>query len=460
MNSIRKRTSASLQDPTVSSSSDKKSKVEAKAGSSAGKGQGGAQNPDQSVDSIRRFVKFAYGCFTLSFNIVDWVEISSDRLFAVLPQHTLSRILDNQQRQRMEAFCNNNNFPFCQVRVSSMRISNPIVLSDQIQISTTGSTEVSSFVQSCKLMMFNINQYAGFSLYVNNTGTIDLPIKTDNTLGVRNKLIVPLDLQAPSDYFINNINVRPAISFPNTLYNNYWGTNYAGYANDGFFYADRANSRYIPTQFGPIRTWDSANSRLNSSGYVNFTPILQTVPQIADFMLVDYPHEYLDSGETKEIPILGYNHQYQCNPKDFMRFFTRNIDVPGYTTTSEGTQALAIKTGVVPFTYPFEAAKPYDTSFTFLQQRGMNKQRPALHLPTHFLGMVPITTSSGAVMKIRANLKYEMKIDFHFSASEFFAAIGDQDPNLAPREQNLEHYQAPLLREMETNLERCNFFIR
>lgn len=435
-----------------------------KVGNNAASSVSNQRGPDEgSIDSIRSYISYQSGCQALEFHRVDWMELSSDRLYAVFPQHTISRVLDPQQCARLLNFAANNNYSFCRIKVSDMRISNSIVLSDQIQVSATGVTEVSSFVQKGKIIMFNIDDYFAFKLKIgDNSLRMTVPNIATSVTSPRPKLIVPLNLSTPADYALNTVLVTPFLPFPNSKYQNKFGTNYQGVTNHGFFLKDVENNIYLPIQYGLIRDWDAENNRIRDSGYLTSSGIELSNTKIKDFYLVDYPHQYFDDGEEFYIPIRGYNEkQYMCNVKDFANLLASNTVVPGYTQSSSSTTPISIKTGIAPNTYPFEHAKPFDINFSFLQQRAIGK-KPSKHLPCTFLGMIPINTSQNTLMKIRANIKYEMKITVEFSESEFNIPDSDNvnSANENPVNIDTQVYLTPFMRELENNGNVMDCFFR
>lgn len=461
LNETRKRGSERISGIAKMARMDGKSGYHAGEKNEAHKDRKGEEGT--SVDTARRVITYRTGYHALEFHIHDWTEISSSKLYAIYPQHTLTGIFDSQMKQRMSNFAGaaNGFFRFCRINVTPVRISNSIVLSDQIQVSTTGVTEVSSFVQSCKLLHFRLNSHRAFILSANQSNLYMSPL-TIPAFPQRQSIIVPMQTADNTAYTIRDVEFNPCYAFPAEAYADVTGTNFAGLKDNGWYYTAGSNNsinQKIPMQFGFLRKASATTGYLdNNIGFQDWTRLKQPANKIKDFKLMDHPHNYIDAGECVELPVEGFNHAYAQSPQSISSLYFNTTTVQYTASTASGSDTIvSIRTGVTPHSYPSEALKFGDFDFARTMIRAAHKQKEP-PLPADFLTMIPIMTSSGSYMNIRANLKYEFKVTFEFSNSEFEPNATDPVEAVTMLDENI--YLAPVMREIEQAAGMMQVFIR
>lgn len=87
----------------------------------------------------------------------NWFEIDTG-LFCVPSQHSLHSMITKEMQKLLLKFKGNNTFVYVNFAIEPLKLSNFIVLSDNIKIEGGGVTEVSSFVQNSKLVHIRVRQ--------------------------------------------------------------------------------------------------------------------------------------------------------------------------------------------------------------------------------------------------------------------------------------------------------------
>lgn len=116
----------------------------------------------------------------------NWYEIDTG-LFCVPSQHSIHSMFTKEVKTLAGKFINNGTYVYAHFNISPIRLSNFIVLSDNIQ-TTGGVNEVSSFVQNSKILHIKVSEPdigSAYAMYVKNvddtTGRLALPYSNCNS---------------------------------------------------------------------------------------------------------------------------------------------------------------------------------------------------------------------------------------------------------------------------------------
>lgn len=103
----------------------------------------------------------------LTHNYRNWYEIDTG-LFCVPSQHSIHNLMTNEMKTLVNKFVKNGTYVYAHFSVSPVRLSNFIVLSDNIQAGSSVN-EVSSFVQNSKIVHIKVREPdigSAYALYV------------------------------------------------------------------------------------------------------------------------------------------------------------------------------------------------------------------------------------------------------------------------------------------------------
>lgn len=300
-------------------------------------------------------------------------------------QHSISALFTEQLRARFAKVDLKTHFKAVELDFKHIRVSNPIVLSDQIQITSTGSTEVSSFVQNAKILHFRVggDSFPAHAYSLTNKSNSALRMKSEDLVGgIKESEHCPWmrDLDITGGVNLPEVGIR-AVKMNNVLTQRAKEiVNTAG------------QTVPIPIQYGYIR--DLATTDLKPT--VEYLPIEEQECR----RLEDLPHEYLEPGKVLEIAL----------PQN-VRF--SNVDVLKHLSASE-PQKIKRGTVAVPLFYAPEGYKcrvetPADGSMELTVHRAVNSRHDWLE--HDFLTMVPIRKTVDGFMKLRANVEINVEVD-------------------------------------------------
>lgn len=175
----------------------------------AGGGGGGQSNLGANHESIEPEKKLMSSNRT---NIIkfshfyrNWFEIDTG-LFCVPHQHSLQSMITKEVKSLIDKFVNNGTYVYVNVKIEPLKLSNFIVLSDNLKVEGGGVTEVSSFVQNSKLVHVRVKEPNIGSAYA-------MYVKTINDQ--QNRLYIP----------IADLSVSQSVNAPNLLTKMLYGQN-------------------------------------------------------------------------------------------------------------------------------------------------------------------------------------------------------------------------------------------
>nr|QTE04102.1 MAG: putative capsid protein [Cecropis daurica densovirus] len=310
-------------------------------------------------------------------------------------QHSVESWFTSHTKKYFEQFLLHNNFKYVQIKVVRMRISNPIVLSDQIQLTTSGATEVSSFVQNGKILHYELGADAGRAhAYVFQKANELMKMDAMDILGniddnSKTKYIAKMsretDTSRDTVEDISNIKVRPLkydVSLTNVI--------------DEM----APNVRCLPF-FGYVRPLSA------TAGHVE--PLLMEEYELNTVKLTDFPHDYLEPGIEIDLKCPG---TVRMAAAGFALLLEEKTMPRGNVTT---------KLYSVPETYLSSGMRPSDGTPAYLITRA-NGARPNWQIHD-YISLLPIRNTDGKVMKIRASIELNVIIEFEFFSTDY--AMGD-----------------------------------
>lgn len=187
---------------------------------SGGKGGGGSNNIGSNHESIEPEKKLmrSNNNNVVSFHHFyrNWFEIDTG-LFCVPSQHSIHNMMTREMQKLLKKFKENGLFVYVNVRVDPLKLSNFIVLSDNIKLEGGGVTEVSSFVQNSKLIHIKVKQpnigstYAMYVKQINDENNrLYIPVedlKTSQTQNATNLISKMKFGKGNDDYDLEDIGI-------------------------------------------------------------------------------------------------------------------------------------------------------------------------------------------------------------------------------------------------------------
>ena len=335
---------------------------------------------------------------TFVFNRSAFTTITTDLMMFPM-QHSITALFTEDMRACMRAAMGANNFKAVIVQPVKARLQNPIVLSDEIKITSAGSTEVSSFVQNAKILHYRIGGES-FDAHAYQFLKANKALKVDAKHFCNSKR--PKTGECPwtatfDTADLNDIQIG-ALKTQNTL------TAEVIQVTNG-----EGKDNSVPTQFGYLR--DKAVTVTN--------PTVELLPmeQMTTNMLRDLPHEYLDRDGHLDLA-LG-SEQIFTDPTCAGNLF------------SDVDSVILRNSTKVPVFYSHpgylnRVMCPADGTRYITNHRAHNsRENWQLH---DYVTMVPIVNSSGAVMKIRAHAEIvvEVKVHLLWTANNFSVGNAEQ----------------------------------
>lgn len=472
-----------IQDATVSSSDDVM-QSDAPASTEGGH-KGGASG--ESIDSARRYISYSTGSQTLSFFKTHFGTITT-KLSGFPHQHSIASLFSTQDLARIKSFLGTNSgFNYVSIKTYPTIIKNIIVLSDDIRTVGSSVTEVSSFVQNCKVMHFSIAQDKGYNdlMYTFNIGDItdsitqhdkDIVHESNKKISehnkknptkkqrhiivqpksvvakfigfpkaafvaqddVKQKLLWEMPEYSGSDYDLNEISYRPFKSFPSEYTKQIWSR--TDTPNYQWWKLDSKNNPY---GYAPLRTSTNANQ----AGWQLQTMVKDSwkdYEKLQSPLLKNHPYEHIDAGTQVTMPTPHYPNVLTEKENIYNQLMGGTITITdGAATPSD----LTIPTYVVPPSKFNQVKTPFDLDEMSITQKAARNK----HFHTHdYLIMVPIKTSQDTTMKIRANVTVETRVDITFLTSEVNSMTGGAADNMS-NQLNVSQYNLNM-REQDTDI--------
>lgn len=429
------------EEPMDTNGREARSVADGTGGSSKGIGLN-----QQSIDSARRYIRYASGHHTLTFFKTSFSIIDTE-LTGIPLQHSLSSFFTTNDVKRLTAFFNSNKgFHFINIKVYDTIVKNPIVLSDQITVSNTGVNEVSSFVQSCKIIRICIDASKNYheNMYLLSVDPLasanqrlkDVVVKdhlkfkgsSTSALDSTPLLSFPIEamqanmrsskdydcfskLKGSDDYNFNDIIYQPIQSFPSL----------------------KVTQLFIRQRKGP--SYDNLTDKFLPQGYY----LARDNP--SDYIINVLPFEALVKSELLQSPLLKTHPYEHMDPQD--QFFCKSSSPPiaissGFKFMNQLKDAyvsIANSSGNTVrspciLTYPSrlnENVTPFDFDEASITQRAYLSKGYHTH---DYFTMTPILSSDNKIMKIRASVTVEQRVDISFYSSEFDAFSTDSVDNM------------------------------
>lgn len=135
----------------------------------AGGGQANAGAIHESIEPEKKLLKSnRSNIISFSHFYRNWFEIDTG-LFCVPSQHSIQSMITQEMKKLIDKFVGNGTYVYVNVAVEPLKLSNFIVLSDNIKLEGGGVTEVSSFVQNSKLVHIKVREPdigSAYAMYV------------------------------------------------------------------------------------------------------------------------------------------------------------------------------------------------------------------------------------------------------------------------------------------------------
>lgn len=365
----------------------------------------------------------------------EWYEIDT-RLHGIPSQHLFNSLFNNEFLKRINQLgaTNTSHWIYVKPFISAFRLSNPIVLSDNIQ-TTNGVNEVSSFVQNHKILHFCINPHTIGPIYHFGTSDSDTPLQTVKSLQMDNlndkntniRLLEPFD----GDYSLNDVVIEGIYNYD--IANNENIESYSTKIDQGRFLfkiATEAGKNTEPkTLFnGHRRTIDNFNFLKNY-----------------DCCIIDAQSEVNIRSPKYQTSLLTNTANFMGSSNTSTLLSLAKETNTEYTTaiSSGGDEQAKAVYGWAPIMKNFgpKTIADFDNNFTDQQ---LKKQLIEEKCHDYFT-LVPITKSDGTIMKVRANIMVECEYGISLTAiprtmgqtadssySDFLAQNNDISPGVWP----------------------------
>lgn len=115
----------------------------------------GKEEVEEGVESFYKTVPNYIQAIVTPFERSSYIVLDMG-LWCVPAQHSVNALFDDTARTYLSLMLNQRQPKHIIVVPKMMKVLNPIVLSDQIQVTASGSTEVSSFVQHAKIIHYRV----------------------------------------------------------------------------------------------------------------------------------------------------------------------------------------------------------------------------------------------------------------------------------------------------------------
>lgn len=341
----------------------------------------------------------------------EWYEIDTG-LHLVPCQHLFNSLFEDEFVLKLNHAGLTQPWLYVTPFIEKLRVSNPIVLSDNI---TTGTTvnEVSSFVQSHKLVHFQVRPSHIGNHYVFRTGDeASSQLKCTAIGGTTNKTTL-LARFAGDDYTLNDVYISGVLDhYP------------AG--------TTRINRMSTKNGYGRFLFKVSTDSTDTDPNTVAFTSgRTNTVDFYQRFK--NYDCKIVDCDQTVNLHRPEYQSFYNFgsalfnNTDSAMKNFV--MDVPTKYTTAVSSAGTTLENGVYgmgPILKNFGPATISDLNTDFTDQELKKQlQRDVVH---DYLTLIPIKKTDDSFMKLRANVMVEAEYGFHmYFFPRLRAAASTQD---------------------------------
>lgn len=265
--------------------------------------------------------------------------------------------------------------------MESMKMRNPIVLSDQIQLTASGSTEVSSFVQTAKILHYRLGgKVFPAHMYSFKKGDKALMMMADDVCGGRTEAETYLLAKVKDSDEVGKISLAPIKQF-----------------SDITTLCDEVKTVAVE-KFG----YQYGHLQLPSSSKKN--PTYLTADEIATKQLLSFPHDYLQPGSEIDIALAP-------EALSMTNGLTGLLSTPEYVQA--GTKQKCF------YTWPGFKNRVITPAMGnhYTLEHIANKERKHWHLHDYFT-MVPIMASSGNIMKLRASVELNIKFSIIIGATE------------------------------------------
>lgn len=393
----------------------------AKAGGGAGTA-GGANH--ESIEPEKRLMRSnRTNIIKFSHFYRNWFEIDTG-LFCVPSQHSLQSIITRETKTLIDKFVKNGTYVYVNVSVEPLKLSNFIVLSDNLRVEGGGVTEVSSFVQNSKLVHVRVREpnigstYAMYVKQINDTN---------------NRLYIPLA----------DISVSQTINAPNLLTKMLYGPQGSddydmedigiyGFKEQSIMGVSKVVQRNTNTTLG-IFDYSATTVGDFDHSEIHIYPSTELIPWAIQNQLKDYEISIIDAQDCVKTCAPSYapvvwstNSPYSAD-----KILTANT-LPTYVSgITGGNQEVHSPLVWQPRTKNFGGYIKEDAG-----QPVQAIKRLAGHIDNtkchDYFTMIPIRKTDGSRMKLRASVMIETSIHVSF----LFRERGLQDADINIDEMN------------------------
>lgn len=335
----------------------------------------------EGVESMYKELPDTVRSKVFKFERTDYVVIDT-HLWYVPIQHSVNAIFTKQLQAYVKNMVAANHFKIGQIVLKSMKIRNPIVLSDEIQITASGSTEVSSFVQSAKILHYRLGGdcFAAHAYSFSKNQTV-LQMKAEDLVGGKDENSAYLLASFEQSNEMEKIEVQALKIYQDLAVVCDEIKNSAG------------EQVKIPAQIGYLR--------LPEQTALQVTPQYMQQNSLSTRFLKSMPHDYLQPGREIDIALA-----------DNLRFTNAETlnNLSGEMFTYRG---LAKTKQPLFYTYPGfnnQTCSYANNNRYVLAHHAASRRNWHVH---DYFTIVPIKNSAGSNMKIRANVEINFDFEIH-----------------------------------------------
>lgn len=352
-----------------------------------------------------------------------FVTLSSDRIYICPGEISLSSYFTDFFVSKLKSCMVDGLFSSIKIKRKPIRIGDIIILSDQVNGTTP--TEVSSFVQQGKIICVPMTVEAGVrapGVMLYDSGVMTHPVASLQAGGQHQNRLGLMPMGQDTDF--DHVEVKEFMNHPHPLWTSCMSHNLAQEGSD--FTADYQiggsglpRGYYLfPTRLLGTNIPDIAYAS-NQEVTTPTVPIKANAYQQEKY-LKDYPWKYLGGGVEYEIS--GEREYHLINQMEpLVNIFTNNQVVNKYkdSTSTEVKQTIPY---FIPWQHPMASTKKvFEDQNTIDPHKRAIAERP--HGGVHFFSMLPIRTSEGNIMKMRASATIYEEIIVELEGDE--AAFGD-----------------------------------
>lgn len=364
-------------------SGGKKQKVEEK--SVPGSGLVNMQSiRSEGIASMYRELRDALQLRKFSFVRTEYAIIDTSLSYIPL-QHSASALFTQELRKYMSAMAKAVSFKFFAINLSAMKVRNPIVLSDQIQLTASGSTEVSSFVQSAKILHYRLGgPVFPANMYSFKRNDETLVMAAEDLYGGQDEVKAHMMRTIRNSDGLAEITVNPLKQF----------NDFVVLCDEMKLGVNSGNTK-IPYQMGHLRLPSVTVAKKNLQ-YMDEA-------ELETKYLQSFPHDYLQPGSEVDIIL----------PPE------SRVTTSGLMPLLETQKTMRGTISQYVFCtwpgYKNRVLSPAIANHHVLEHKAC-KSRQSWHLHDYFT-MVPIKASSGNIMKLRASVEINLKFDIIIGAT-------------------------------------------